>query len=251
MPDPQPVKDDDYVTKVLGLLAELGGPSPEESVVSDRRAVACASVTGELAARAFDREVDTEWRRTSYSGLIRVQEQPAGVTLRARARPLGPTESDASGRSETERACSRGRLTSTTEPGVPSPMAGLPSGADLRQPGPRRARGEPTPRRPTCAPSWRAHTREQLQWWPVGVAADELADALLPSQLTPLGAPASGLRLVDIPLRDRLCELDFEFPLTGGDRPQAARSDVHLRDLAPLLAAHLPADDPLASYADS
>ena len=57
------------------------------------------------------------------------------------------------------------------------------------------------------------------------------------------------LRLVDIPLRDRLCELDFEFPLTGGDRPDAARADVRLRDVAPLLAAHLPADDPLASYA--
>ncbi len=72
---------------------------------------------------------------------------------------------------------------------------------------------------------------------------------MLPSQLTPLGAAASGLRLVDIPMRDRLCELDFEFPLTGGDRPESARPDVHLRDLAPLLAVHLPADDPLASYA--
>ncbi len=44
VPDQQAVKDDDYVTKILGLLAELGGPSPEESVVSDRRAVACAPV---------------------------------------------------------------------------------------------------------------------------------------------------------------------------------------------------------------
>jgi exodeoxyribonuclease V beta subunit len=93
------------------------------------------------------------------------------------------------------------------------------------------------------------HIREQLQWWPVGVAPDELAEAMLPSQLTPLGATASDLRLVDIPLRDRLCELDFEFPLAGGDRSGARRPDVHLRDLAPLLTAHLSVDDPLASYA--
>src|SRR6185436_5294456 len=50
--------------------------------------------------------------------------------------------------------------------------------------------------------------------------------------------------------RDRLCELDFEFPLTGGDRPAAARAGVRLGELAGLLRAHLPAADPLASHAD-
>jgi exodeoxyribonuclease V beta subunit len=94
-----------------------------------------------------------------------------------------------------------------------------------------------------------ARSREQLGWWPVGVGADELAEAVVPSQLTPLGPLASDRRLVDIPRRDRLCELDFEFPLTGGDRPESPRRDVHLRDLAPLLTAHLPAGDPLAPYA--
>ena len=127
-------------------------------------------------------------------------------------------------------------------------MAALPSGAAFGS----LVHGvleESDPEAPDLRSELATHTRTQLQWWPVGVAADELADALLPSQLTPLGAAASGLRLVDIPLRDRLCELDFEFPLTGGDRPETARPDVHLRDLAPLLAAHLPAGDPLASYA--
>ena len=40
-------------------------------------------------------------------------------------------------------------------------------------------------------------------------------------------------------------ELVFELPLAGGDRP---RADVRLADLAPLLARHLPADDPLTGY---
>ena len=127
-------------------------------------------------------------------------------------------------------------------------MAALPSGAAFGSLV-HSVLEESDPEAPDLRSELATHTRTQLQWWPVGVAADELADALLPSQLTPLGAPASGLRLVDIPLRDRLCELDFEFPLTGGDRPETARPDVHLRDLAPLLTAHLPADDPLASYA--
>jgi len=93
-------------------------------------------------------------------------------------------------------------------------------------------------------------TREQLQWWPVGVDAEEIAEALLPSQQTPLGPLAAGLRLIDIPMRDRLCELDFEFPLTGGDRPGAARAGVRLGDVAGLLRTHLSAGDPLAAYAE-
>jgi exodeoxyribonuclease V beta subunit len=143
---------------------------------------------------------------------------------------------------ESETVAARG------ETGLPSPMAALPSGAAFGS----LVHGvleESDPEAPDLRSELAAHTRTQLQWWPVGVAAEELADALLPSQLTPLGAAASGLRLVDIPMRDRLCELDFEFPLTGGDRAETARPDVHLHDLAPLLAAHLPADDPLAPYA--
>jgi len=137
---------------------------------------------------------------------------------------------------------------SPTRVSVPSPMAALPSGATFGS----LVHGvleESDPEALDLRAELAVHAREQLQWWPVGVGADELADALLPSQLTPLGAPASGLRLVDIPLRDRLCELDFEFPLTGGDRPDAVRPEVRLRDVGPLLAARLSADDPLASYA--
>jgi len=136
-----------------------------------------------------------------------------------------------------------------SDAGVPSPMADLPSGATFGS----LVHGvlEVTdPEAPDLRAELLARTREQLPWWPVGAEAGEVADALVPSQHTPLGPLASGLRLVDIPMRDRLCELDFEFPLTGGDRPAAVRTGVHLGDVAGLLRAHLPADDPLASYAD-
>ena len=69
-------------------------------------------------------------------------------------------------------------------------------------------------------------------------------------QHTSLGPLAGGLRLVDIGLRDRLRELDFEFPLVGGDRPDRALPEVHLGLIADVLRRHLPADDPMRSYAD-
>ncbi|HEY3531321.1 MAG TPA: UvrD-helicase domain-containing protein [Nocardioides sp.] len=239
VPDSQGVKDDPYVTKILGLLDELGGPSPELSVISSGAPAAVADPVGELAARVFDRDVDTEWRRTSYSGLIRVQEQPTGVSSEAEVEP----------RDDEYDAEEPAAFATETHPGVPSPMAELPSGASLGS----LVHGVlelADPEAPDLRDELLAQTREQLHWWPVGVEPDEIADALLPSQHTPLGPLASGLRLVDIPLRDRLCELDFEFPLTGGDRPAASRAGVRLGDVAGLLRTHLATDDPLASYAD-
>jgi exodeoxyribonuclease V beta subunit len=93
------------------------------------------------------------------------------------------------------------------------------------------------------------HVLEQLRWAPMDVGAEALATALVPLHETPLGPLAPGVTLGRVPLRDRLRELDFEFPLDGGDvrRPVG---EVLLRDLAPLLREHLAADDPLTPYAD-
>jgi exodeoxyribonuclease V beta subunit len=240
VPDLQDVRDDDYAARVLDMLGELGGPEPEPSEIAAQVSEPPAAPSGAMAARVFDREVDIEWRRTSYSGLIRVQEQPHGVTSEPEVSPR-----------DDEREVEDEAGTAATRPdgGVPSPMATLPSGAAFGSLV-HAVLEETDPEAPDLRRELVGHVRDQLQWWPVGVAPDELADALLPSQLTPLGATASGLRLADIPLRDRLCELDFEFPLAGGDGPGDARIDVHLRDLAPLLTAHLPADDPLLPYAE-
>ena len=238
VPDSQPVKDDEYAAKILGLLGELGGPSPELSVVADDAPAAGHRSVGDLTARVFEREVDTEWRRTSYSGLIRVQEQPVGVGSEPEVEPTDDEYEDE------EPATSGGAA-----PGVSSPMADLPSGAVFGS----LVHGVlelADPEAPDLRDELVTRTREQLHWWPVGVEAPEIADGLLPSLHTPLGPLASDLRLVDIPGRDRLCELDFEFPLTGGDRPATARAGVRLGDVAGLLHTHLPAGDPLASYAD-
>jgi exodeoxyribonuclease V beta subunit len=62
----------------------------------------------------------------------------------------------------------------------------------------------------------------------------------------PLGPLVDGVRLRDIARRDRLDELTFEIPLVGGDTPTA---NLHLAAVADLLEEHLPADDPVALYA--
>ena len=134
-------------------------------------------MAGDLAARGFDREVDTEWRRTSYSGLIRVQEQPAGVT----SEPEVVADATTSPSDDEDEPTPRRPRPSA---GVPSPMADLPSGATFGS----LVHGvleETDPEAPDLRAELAAHTREQLPWWPVGVDAEELADALLPSQHTP------------------------------------------------------------------
>ncbi len=93
-----------------------------------------------------------------------------------------------------------------------------------------------------------AQVREHSVWWPVDVPAAELAAALVPMHDTPLGPLADGTTLRQIGLKDRMREMDFEFPLAGGDLRDGA-PEIRLSHVGELLHAHLPKDDPLASYA--
>ena len=72
-----------------------------------------------------------------------------------------------------------------------------------------------------------------------------LLDGLARAIETPLGPLAGGRRLRDLTRTDRLDELDFELPLDPrlAEAPSVAR-------IGELLAEHLPADDPLAGYAE-
>ena len=94
-----------------------------------------------------------------------------------------------------------------------------------------------------------AQIRDHAVWWPVDVPAAELAAAMVPMHDTPLGPLADDITLRQIGLKDRMREMDFEFPLAGGDL-RAAAPDIRLSHIGELLRTHLPKDDPLASYAD-
>ena len=64
-----------------------------------------------------------------------------------------------------------------------------------------------------------------------------------------MGPLAGDRTLRDIGAPDRLCEMDFELPLAGGDVRDYAVRPVTLGDVAPLLRRHLPEGDPLLPYA--
>ena len=89
-------------------------------------------------------------------------------------------------------------------------------GRDVRHAGARGA-GDADPFAADLAAELEAQIREHAVWWPVDVPAAELAAAMVPMHDTPLGPLADGLTLRQIGLQDRLRELDFEFPLAGGD----------------------------------
>jgi exodeoxyribonuclease V beta subunit len=98
-----------------------------------------------------------------------------------------------------------------------------------------------------------AHVREQLVQWPVeDLDAEALAEALVAVCDTPLGPLAGGVTLREIGRADRLCELDFELPLDGGDRRGPERDPgPRLGDLGPLLTAYLADGDPVQRWADT
>jgi exodeoxyribonuclease V beta subunit len=133
-------------------------------------------------------------------------------------------------------------------PDVPSPMAELPTGAKFGTL--VHAVLETTdPLAADLGTELESHIRMHSVWWPVDAAPEALAEALIPMHDTPLGPLADGLTLRQIGLRDRLRELDFEFPLAGGDL-RATVPEILLADMGALLREHLPADDALSPYAD-
>lgn len=232
--EPARITDDDAMAR-LREWAAAGGPVIEESLVAPAPALPAGTAPPRLQNRHFHRGIDTTWRRTSYSGLIRVaQERGVG------SEPEVAELDDEAGEIPLTSAVSG--------PDMPSPMADLPAGATfgtlvhavLETADPFAA---------DLAAELQAQIRAHAVWWPVAAAPEELAAAMVPMHDTPLGPLADGLTLRQIGLRDRLRELDFELPLAGGDRPATA-PEVRLSDLAPLLRQHLPGDDVLASYAD-
>ncbi|GAA4842462.1 exodeoxyribonuclease V subunit beta [Pseudonocardia benzenivorans] len=196
-----------------------------------------------LDAARFDRDIDLDWRRTSYSALTAAAHDAGAHTPAVVSEPEDPGIAD-------EPAEPGPLLFTAADPAaaqaVPSPMADLPMGtafgtlvhavlesadttaADLR--------GELA-----------ARARAELARRPAAVDPDELAAALVPVVRTPMGPLVGGAALADVAPADRLSELDFELPLAGGDRP--GPSPV-LADVARLLRRHLPADDPLVGYPD-
>lgn len=176
--------------------------------------------------RRLDREVDTSWRRTSYSALTAAQH-------------AAPHDVPGGGDEPGVDALGDGDLAPLDLGG--SPWGDLPTGArfgtlvhaaleawdpaldDLETVVSGLVERSPLP----------------------GLDPAALARALDATTRTPLGGDVADRTLRTFALRDRLSELDFELPLGGGDSPGAAGT---VADVAALLEQHLPADDPMADY---
>ncbi|WKN48727.1 UvrD-helicase domain-containing protein [Nocardioides sp. Arc9.136] len=233
-------RTDDEAAEFLARWEAAGGPTVEAAVHADPGADPVRPALPALAARRFQREVDVAWRRTSYSALTRVD------VVAASAGPGGVT-------SEPEVVAKEDEpdvpvpTPRPAEGSLPSPMAGLPVGATFGSLV-HAVLEHADPDAPDLRAELLGHVREQLVRWPVPLDPEELADALVAVCDSPMG-PLAPTTLRQVPLRDRLREMDFELPLSGGDL--AAGRDARLGDLAPLLRRHLPEGDPVRAYADA
>ena len=189
----------------------------------------------ELRAAAFERELDTEWRRTSFSDIT------AGTwEARVASEPEEPLLAD-----EPEEP--RPAAPAAGRDAEPVPLDTMPVGARVGT-----VVHEVFEAADFAAADLESELRERLAEVQARRRAEIGDPALVVAGLaaaieTPLGPLAGGLRLRDVTRADRLDELAFELPLVGGDEPVG---EVALGALAAALRAHLPAGDPLAGYAD-
>ena len=239
--NPEPLVKTTTDARTTAALRALAGDAFELEVVTAAAEPALwsppPSQAADLHAAELGRRPDVAWRRTSYSALTAA----AHDTRRVGSEPESPGVEDEPDLAvaPTDAAYPADREAALRA--VPSPMADLPAGTLF---------GTLTHRVlelvDTAAPDLGAELARQCG--DVG-ASPEVAAALLPALRTPLGPLAGDLTLAEINPGDRLAELDFELPLAGGDLRGRATSRT-IREVAVLLRAHLPPDDPFASYAD-
>ncbi|MGB8406547.1 MAG: UvrD-helicase domain-containing protein [Mycobacterium sp.] len=231
---PQTISDDDALVHLRGWES-AGGPVIEEAVPVPPAPPRVYSPPWDLDVRHFHRNIDTHWRRTSYSALIRAAED----------QPIG---------SEPESALLDDESTDVANPvatavadDVRSPMSDLPAGAAFGSLV-HAVLEHADPLAADLQSELATRIDEQAGLWDVQVPTAELAAALVPLHHTPLGPLAPGLTLRQIGLKDRLRELDFEIPLSGGQFRTEYTPDILLGEVGDLVARLLPASDPLHAY---
>ncbi len=249
VPEEVALKSDDDVATFLTRWRESGGPTPELAVPAPLGAEPEAPPSPHLQARPFTRGVDVTWRRTSYSSLT---ARPDYTAASAMGEITPTSEPEMTGKDDEATTAQIVSADTAPRPAqqVPSPMADLPLGATFGSLV-HAVLEHADPDAPDLRAELLGHIDEQRVWWPVELDPEHLAEALIQVCDSPLG-PLVGRTLRQIPLRDRLRELDFELPLAGGDLASPVQGDgPMLRDLADLLREHLPAGDPVRGYAEA
>jgi exodeoxyribonuclease V beta subunit len=195
-----------------------------------------------LTAAPFDRALDLRWRRTSYTD-ITAGSYDASVA----SEPDEPLISDEPADAQATPFLARSSPPSDHDLSAPSLLSEMPVGARIGT----FVHGVLEATDFAAAALERelhAHVQARL-----GPRAIEIGDpAIVVAGLraaieTPLGPLLGGAALCDFQLSDRLDELEFELPLVGGDEPTGW---LTLAGVAAAVRRHLPAEDPLAGYAE-
>ena len=216
----------------------------------------------DLTLEPFTRQIDRGWRRYSYSGLVKAgaeaamadgptpdrdTDQPATADL-----PLESLGAPVRDRGENRAEAHLAPIVDDAGPadlGDLVALSGMPGGAEVGT-AIHAVFEHITFDADDLSDQIATQLAAQARASSVDLTEVEgITDALIDVVHTPLGPAAGGVALRDINRADRIDELAFELPVLPGalaDQPQR----LLLTDLAGLLRRHLPADDPLAPYAD-
>ncbi len=239
--------DDDAVATFKQRAAASGGGLQVEEVAppSATGFTAPATPPATLRPAEFRRELDTRWRRTSYSALTAAAHD-AGPALGSEPEvPVKDDENDDAVEDTAVDAPTGGAPTLwDTLPGGPSFGTLVHEVLEGADPADNAALTELVG---TLANRWGGELDVPL-----------LTAALAAAIATPLGDLADGLTLAQVGTTNQLRELDFELPLDGGDNPPRAGAnsddepaeDLLLADLVPLWREHVP-DGLMSSYPDA
>ena len=96
MPERVPVPTDFEATAALAEWQEAGALAHEQSRHEPGPVLPGGGAADRVAVRRFTRTIDTDWRRTSYSGLIRAEEQATSIAVDVE--PEAPGTVDEEGR---------------------------------------------------------------------------------------------------------------------------------------------------------
>jgi exodeoxyribonuclease V beta subunit len=207
--------------------------------------------------RIFNRTLDLNWRRTSYSSLT-AAVHGAELALTGVSSEPEPTKEDDESSLRRENTQHVGAISSSPDTlgsapaegelpdDIHSPMEDLPVGIEFGTVV-HAILEAVDPLAEDLAGELRTVAAGVIARTPAEISADALSNGLLPAMQTPLGPLAGDRRLCDIPRSDRLAELSFELPLAGGDQPI---TEVRLSQLAPLLRRHLAPADLMYGYSE-
>jgi exodeoxyribonuclease V beta subunit len=256
VPDTTRVPSDDAASARLRGWAQRGAFQLERADHGPPLTVPTPTGTARPQLGTWTRVVDHDWRRTSYTALSTPRdalghELTGGVGSEPET---GPREDEPDTPDPVAEVSLSLPGLELPVPGadLPSPMADLPVGATFGSLV-HAVLEHADPQAVDLQAELLRHLEQQRVQWPVDLDPELLADALVQVCTSPLGPLAGTATLRDIGRADRLCELDFELPLGGGDRPRSTAPGAGspaLGDLAPLLRAHLPAGDPVRGWAD-